>query len=250
MQIYVPAPGLSAEKRNLRKLVPGNRPDKQCWRDHWNGPVCMRVSAHDNHRTCQTCRMAIGPNVWWEISQIWSVYSSGHSNCCVSHLSISTVLTNKGTFHHICVRTNSNILEYMKLIGKMSDADIGKTFGPLTDRRTGYPIENSKFYWSSKTFTRPDIIQHESPHTGAPYRNFFTGQEDWHNKGFHGSSTVFTGRGPRTGGFPDVCCWTMKVFRLHWCVHPSITLLRFPRFQTVYHIGLNLIAEFYGILQA
>ena len=34
---------------------------------------------------------------------------------------------------------------------------------------------------------------------------FFTRQEDQHNKGFHRSSAVFTGQGPRTGGFPDVC---------------------------------------------
>ena len=33
-------------------------------------------------------------------------------------------------------------------------------------------------------------------HRGAPYWNIFTGQEDRHNKGFHRSSTVFTGRGP------------------------------------------------------
>ena len=43
------------------------------------------------------------------------------------------------------------------------------------------------------------------PMEGLPTGIFLTGQEDRHDKGFHWSSTVFTGRGPRTGGFPDVC---------------------------------------------
>ena len=102
--------------------------------------------------------------------------------------------------------------------------DIGNS---ILDR---WPHGKSKFYWSSKTFTGPHCFQHWSPHRGASYRIFFTGQEDRHNNGFHWSSTVFTGRGQRTGGFPDV--WTQDLqildstgfnevwftfFCCHWC---------------------------------
>ena len=44
--------------------------------------------------------------------------------------------------------------------------DIGKTFGPL-------PHGKSKFCWSSKTFTWPNIIlSTKSPDRGPPYKNF------------------------------------------------------------------------------
>ena len=51
--------------------------------------------------------------------------------------------------------------------------DIRKTFGPLTDRRTGDHMENSSFTGPPKLLQ--DLIlffQHKSPHRGAPHRNF------------------------------------------------------------------------------
>ena len=47
--------------------------------------------------------------------------------------------------------------------------------------------------WSSRNFRQRSWL-----HCGSYW-------SDRHNKGFHRSSTVFTGRGPRTGGFADVC---------------------------------------------
>ena len=84
-------------------------------------------------------------------------------------------------------------------------SDIGKTFGPLPDRRTGNHMENPSFTGPPKLFIGPIFFYIRIPIEGLLTATFFTGQEDRHTKGFHWSSTVFTGRGPRTGGFPDVC---------------------------------------------
>ena len=89
----------------------------------------------------------------------------------------------------------------------LSLADIGKTFGPLPDRWTGNHMENPSFSGPPKLLQdSQDLIFFNIKITkeGLPTGFFCTGQEDRHNKGFHRSSTVFTGRGPRTGGFPDV----------------------------------------------
>ena len=91
-------------------------------------------------------------------------------------------------------------------------SDIGKTFGPLPDRRTGNHMENPSFTGPPKLFIGPIFFYIRIPIEGLLTATFFTGQEDRHTKGFHWSSTVFTGRGPRTGGFPDVCI----LFRPQW----------------------------------
>ena len=86
-----------------------------------------------------------------------------------------------------------------------------QTSGKLLDLyRTGGPVTT----WENTSFTGPptllqDLIffQNKSPHRGAPNKIFFTGQEDRHSNGFQQSSAVFTGRGPRTGEFPNVCVW-------------------------------------------
>ena len=82
--------------------------------------------------------------------------------------------------------------------------DIAKTSGLLPDQRTCKHVENSGF--TGPQIALQDLILFkirfyiERLHNG----NFFTGQQDRHNKCFHRSSTVFTGRGPRTSGFHDV----------------------------------------------
>ena len=90
-----------------------------------------------------------------------------------------------------------------------------QTSGKLLDfYRTGGPVTT----WENTSFTGPptllqDLIffQNKSPHRGAPNKIFFTGQEDRHSIGFQQSSAVFTGRGPRTGEFPNVCTITDDV---------------------------------------
>ena len=86
-------------------------------------------------------------------------------------------------------------------------ADIGKTFGPLPDWRTGNHLENIRFTGPPTLLQDLIFFQNKSPHRGAPNKIFFTGQEDRHSNGFQQSSAVFTGRGPRTGEFPNVCVW-------------------------------------------
>ena len=65
-------------------------------------------------------------------------------------------------------------------------------------------MENPSFTGPPKLLQGLIFFHHYNPHTGTPYSIFFPGQENQANKGFHWSSTVFTGRGLRTGGFPDV----------------------------------------------
>ena len=99
------------------------------------------------------------------------------------------------------------------------DADIGKTFGPLPDRRTGNHMENPSFTGPPKLFIgRIFFFYIRIPIEGLLTATFFTGQEDRHTKGFQWSSTVFTGRGPRTGGFPDVC-WCNTANNMNASVH-------------------------------
>ena len=56
-----------------------------------------------------------------------------------------------------------------------TSTDIGKTFGPLPDRRTSDHMENPSFTGLPKLLQDLPVIlffQHKSPHRGAPYRNF------------------------------------------------------------------------------
>ena len=86
-----------------------------------------------------------------------------------------------------------------------SRPDIGKTFGPLLDRRTGNHVENPSFTDLPKVLQDLIYFNVRFPIEGLPIGIFFTGQEDLHNKVVHWSCTVFTGQGPRTSGFPDDC---------------------------------------------
>ena len=104
----------------------------------------------------------------------------------------SLVLRNFSNLKKICIYT-----------------DIGKTFGLLPDRRTGNHMENPSFTSPPKLFQDLFFFNIRIPIEGLFTGIFFTGREDRHNKGFHRSSTVFTGRGPRTGGFPDVCVYIL-----------------------------------------
>ena len=74
--------------------------------------------------------------------------------------------------------------------------DMGKTFGPLPDRRTGNHMENPSFTGPPKCLQDLIFFNIRIPIEWLPTGIFFTGKEDRHNKGFHRSSTVFTGRGP------------------------------------------------------
>ena len=65
-------------------------------------------------------------------------------------------------------------------------------------------MENPSFTGPPKLLQDLIFFNIRIPIEGLPTGIYFTGQEDQYNKGFYRSSTVFTGRGPRTGGFPDV----------------------------------------------
>ena len=87
----------------------------------------------------------------------------------------------------------------------MQTSDITKTFGPLLDRRTC-----GKLGFTGPPTVLQDLIFFNIRFfiEGRP-KIFFTRQQNHHNtsKGFHRSSAVLTGRGPRNGGFRDV--WNM-----------------------------------------
>ena len=76
-----------------------------------------------------------------------------------------------------------------------------RTGGPITTWKIQVLLVLQNFYRTYVFFSIRITIE------GLPTAIFFTGQEDHHNKGFHLSpTTVFTNRGPRTSGFPDVFC--------------------------------------------
>ena len=94
-----------------------------------------------------------------------------------------------------------------------------ENFWTFTGPEDRWPHEKSKFYWSSKTFAGSHFFSNIKVTIEGLLQIFFTGQEDRDNNSFHWSSTVFTSRGPRTGGFPSVCEYmAFFVIRLwQWC---------------------------------
>ena len=76
-------------------------------------------------------------------------------------------------------------------------ADIAKTCEPLPDRSTGQQhVENSGYTGPPKVSQDLYFFNIAFAMEGLPTRIFLTGQMGRHEKGFHQSSVVFTGRTP------------------------------------------------------
>ena len=97
------------------------------------------------------------------------------------------------------VENKSALVQVMIVIQTLQKlSDLHRTGGPVNMWKIQVLLVLQQFH-TTQFFLALDPLWR-----GSLQGCFLTWQQDRHNKGFHRSSTVFTGRGPRTGGFLDV----------------------------------------------